>query len=324
MKLGIIGTGLIVKDFLPELVKMKGLEIVSIMGSPTGYEKAEALSEQYGIPNAAHDLEELFGAGIDTVYVAVPNNMHFVYCKKALEAGLNVIVEKPMTDDAGQAESLAALARKKKRFLFEAITTVYMTGYQKIRKWLPLLGDIKLVQSRFCQYSSRYDNFKKGIIAPAFDPKKSGGALMDLNLYNIHYVMGLFGKPESISYFPNMERNIDTSGVLMMLYPDFTAVCTAAKDCGGDSGGIIQGTNGFIRTEMTPNKVGAAIMQLRDGTVEVCQELYAEKRMIPEFTEFIRAIDEKDYEFCYGMLQKSLDVNEVLNRARIQAGIKFR
>ena len=324
MKLGIIGTGLIVKDFLPELVKMKGLEIVSIMGSPTGFEKAEALSVQYGIPNAVHDLEELCGTDIDTVYVAVPNNMHFAYCKKALEMGKNVIVEKPMTDDAGQAESLAALAKKKKRFLFEAITTVYMTGYQKIQKWLPLLGDIKLVQSRFCQYSSRYDNFKKGIIAPAFDPKKSGGALMDLNLYNIHYVMGLFGKPESISYFPNMERNIDTSGVLMMLYPNFTAVCTAAKDCNGDSGGIIQGTNGFIKTEMTPNKVGAAVMQLRDGTVEVCQELYAERRMIPEFTEFIRAVEEEDYDFCYSMLQKSLDVNEVLNRARIQAGIKFR
>ena len=59
MKLGIIGTGLIVKDFLPELVKMKGLEIVSIMGSPTGFEKAEALSAQYGIPNAVHNFEEL-------------------------------------------------------------------------------------------------------------------------------------------------------------------------------------------------------------------------------------------------------------------------
>ena len=115
MKLGIIGTGLIVKDFLPELVKMKGLEIVSIMGSPTGFEKAEALSVQYGIPNAVHDLEELCGTDIDTVYVAVPNNMHFAYCKKALEMGKNVIVEKPMTDDAGQAESLAALAKKKKR-----------------------------------------------------------------------------------------------------------------------------------------------------------------------------------------------------------------
>ena len=44
MKLGIIGTGLIVNDFLPELVKMEGLEIVSVMGSPAGFAKAEALT----------------------------------------------------------------------------------------------------------------------------------------------------------------------------------------------------------------------------------------------------------------------------------------
>ena len=204
MKLGIIGTGWIVKDFLPELSKMEGLEIVSIMGSPQGFEKAQVLSEQYKIPNAVHDLDELCASGIDTVYVAVPNNLHFMYCRKALEKGMNVIVEKPMTDNAGEAENLAVLARKKKLFLFEAITTAYMTGHQKIREWIPLIGEVKLVQSRFCQYSSRYDNFKKGIIAPAFDPKKSGGALMDLNLYNIHYVMGIFGRPESISYYPNM------------------------------------------------------------------------------------------------------------------------
>ena len=324
MKLGIIGTGLIVNDFLPELVKMEGLEIVSVMGSPAGFAKAEALSKKFGIPNAAHDFDELCAAGIDTVYVAVPNNLHFLYCKKALESGKNVIVEKPMTDNAGEAESLAALARRKKLFLFEAITTVYMTGYQKIREWLPLIGDVKVVQSNYCQYSSRYDNFKRGIIAPAFDPKKSGGALMDLCLYNIHYVMGLFGRPESISYYPNMERNIDTSGILLMLYPDFTAVCMAAKDCDGAVGGAIMGTKGFIPSDMKPNMVGNVTLQLRDGTREVCEEPFAEKRMIPEFTQFIRAIEEKDHDFCYEKLQKSLEVNEVLNRARIQAGIRFK
>ena len=57
MKLGIIGTGLIVNDFLPELVKMEGLEIVSVMGSPAGFAKAEALSKKFGIPNAAHDFD---------------------------------------------------------------------------------------------------------------------------------------------------------------------------------------------------------------------------------------------------------------------------
>lgn len=130
MKLGIIGTGLIVNDFLPELVKLEGLEIVSIMGSPTGFEKAEALSRRFGIPKAVHNMEELCASGIDTVYVAVPNNLHFTYCKKALENDKNVIVEKPMTDNAGEGESLAVLARRKKLFFFEAITTVYMTGYQ--------------------------------------------------------------------------------------------------------------------------------------------------------------------------------------------------
>ena len=103
MKLGIIGTGMIVREFLPELVKMEGLEIRSIMGSPSGFEKAQALSEQYGIPKAAHDLDELCAAGIDTVYVAIPNSLHFMYCKKALEKDKNVIVEKPMTDNAGEA-----------------------------------------------------------------------------------------------------------------------------------------------------------------------------------------------------------------------------
>ena len=46
--------------------------------------------------------------------------------------------------------------------------------------------------------------------------------------------------------------------------------------------------------------------------------------MIPEFTQFIRVVKEKDYDFCYSRLQSSLEVNEVLNRARIQAGIRFK
>ena len=104
----------------------------------------------------------------------------------------------------------------------------------------------------------------------------------------------------------------------------FTAVCIAAKDCNGDSGAIIQGTNGFIKSEMTPNKVGSVTLQLRDGTCEVAEEHYAEKRMIPEFRQFIRTIDEQDYDFCYKQLEHSLAVNEVLNRARIQAGIKVK
>ena len=66
------------------------------------------------------------------------------------------------------------------------------------------------------------------------------------------------------------------------------------------------------------------MLHLNDGTTETFHEELAGHRAVPEFTEFIRAVREKDYEFCYAQLEKSIEVNEVLNRARIQAGIRFR
>ncbi|MGI6510748.1 MAG: hypothetical protein ACOX1L_09295 [Erysipelotrichaceae bacterium] len=36
---------------------------------------------------------------------------------------------------------------------------------------------------------------------------------MDLNVYNVHYLVGLFGKPDEVKYYPNIEYNIDTSGI---------------------------------------------------------------------------------------------------------------
>lgn len=73
------------------------------------------------------------------------------------------------------------------------------------------MGDVKIVQLNYSQYSSRYEAFKQGQIAPVFDPKKAGGALMDLNVYNIHFVAGLFGEPKAVHYYPNMKKGVDTS-----------------------------------------------------------------------------------------------------------------
>ena len=52
----------------------------------------------------------------------------------------------------------------------------------------------------YSQYSSRYDAFKQGTILPAFDYHKSGGALMDINVYNVNAIISLFGQPVSIGY----------------------------------------------------------------------------------------------------------------------------
>ena len=83
-----------------------------------------------------------------------------------------------------------------------------------IHIYLDKIAPIHVVNLNHTQYSSRYDAFLAGDIQPAFDPKKDGGALMDLGIYNLHIIIKLFGKPESINYFPTMQKNIDTSGIL--------------------------------------------------------------------------------------------------------------
>lgn len=323
MKLGIIGSGIIVEEFLPKLVELDGVEILGIQGVTEMMEQVQKLCDSQNIPCATDSFETLCKTGIDTVYIAVPNFLHFDYCRKALEKGLNVIVEKPMTSNAMEGKILEELARAKNLFLFEAVTTLYLPNYLKIKEWLPRIGDIKLVESQYSQYSRRYEAFKEGQILPVFDPQKAGGALMDLNLYNLHYVMGLFGMPEEYKYYANVERKIDTSGVLVMKYPEFIAVCTAAKDCKGVYGGVIQGTLGCIKSSYPANLVGEVTLELNDGTIEKYDDGSAKVRLIPEFTAFVKAINENDTAFCYEQLRKSIQVSEVQTKARLDAGIHF-
>ena len=48
---------------------------------------------------------------------------------------------------------------------------------------------------------------------------------------NIHLLVGLFGKPNRVEYLPNVERGVDTSGILVLDYGHFKAVAIGAKDC---------------------------------------------------------------------------------------------
>ena len=158
MKLGILGTGKIVREFLPWLAEHTPFTVQAICSTERSAELAQSLCGQYGVPQHTTNFLELL-QWVDVVYIAVPNLQHVRYARVALEAGKHVIVEKPLAPTAAQTEELVNLARHKKVFLFEAITTQYLENYAKIRELLPRIGTVKLVQCNFSQYSSRYDAF---------------------------------------------------------------------------------------------------------------------------------------------------------------------
>ena len=323
MKLGILGTGMIVREFLPWLAGPESpFAVQAVCSTPRSEPLAAELCAQYGVPQHTTNYLELL-QWVDVVYLAVPNIQHARYAKVALEAGRHVIVEKPMTPTAAQTEELAALARHKKVFLFEAMTTQYLENYGKIRELLPRIGTVKLVQCNFSQYSSRYDAFCAGKIAPSFDPKCAGGALMDLNVYNISYIVGLFGEPNRAVYAANMDQGIDTSGILTMDYSGFKAVSMAAKDCGAPARYVIQGTKGYILQKSTANYCGGVTLHLNEGKEEHFNRNGGRPRQAAEFDAFARAIAGGDQELCSRMLDTSVAVSRVLTAARRSAGIRF-
>ena len=322
MKLGILGCGKIVQEFLPWLASSGAVEVAALCSTARSAQAAEGLCRRYNVPLHTTDYAELLAA-VDAVYIAVPNLLHTAFAKAALEAGRHVIVEKPLAPTAADAEALAALARGKGLFLFEAVTTQYLENYRKLRQLLPRVGPVRVVQCSYSQYSSRYDAFRAGQTPPVFDPAQAGGALMDLGIYNVSYLVGLFGAPGQVRYAANIERGIDTSGILTMDYRSFKAVCVAAKDCAAPARCVVQGVKGYLLQKSSPNLCGPLTLHLNDGREEHFSLNGKRPRCAAEFEAFARAIDAGDQELCSRMLDTSLAVSRVLTAARRSAGIRF-
>ena len=316
MNLGIVGAGMIVKDFLSFTHELPEIKLEAIVAR--NIENLKNLQSMHNIKEIFTDLDEcLSSPSIDTIYVAVPNNLHYSVAKKALEAGKNVICEKPFTLDYHETVELFELAESKNLILIEAITNQYLPNYLEIKENLSQIGNIRLVECNFSQLSSRYEAFKKGIIAPVFDKNQGGGVLGDLNIYNIHFVVGLFGAPKNSEYYPNIVREVDTSGILILEYDEFKVVCIAAKDTYNNSYANIQGDKGLIKVIGTLNEVPNYIIKNNEVEMKVNKNIH-KHRMYSEFKKFIDVIDNKDFDFMEKQKEHSLAVMEVIDKSRKQ------
>lgn len=317
MRIGILGTGMMA-NLVMETIGELQFSYVAVLGRKESEEKVQTLCRENGLNRYYLDYDELLASDVDTVYVALPNHLHYEFAKKALLWGKHVIIEKPITANAAQLRDLMETARKQERMMFEAMNIHYLPAYQSLKEHLREAGTLKIVSFNYSQYSSRYDAFQRGEVLAAFDPMRAGGALMDLNVYNVHAMTGLFGKPEKVAYEANVERGIDTSGILTLDYGDFKASAIGAKDCKAPVRCSIQGTNGcFVIPKPLSQMEGYELMLNNGETVEYKTE-NPKNRLYYEFMEFQRIIREQDWEKEEKMLKLSLTVSEILEEARKQ------
>lgn len=226
-------------------------------------------------------------AEADFVYIANANHVHYDYARRALMAGRSVIVEKPLTQTRAEAEALYDLAIERTLYCLPAFSLLYMPLFEELRSKLPLLGTVRIVECNYSQYSSRYDRYLQGVMTPAFDPAQGGGALMDINIYNLCFTIALFGPPRTVQFTRNLGYNgIDTSGTLTLQYPTFVASLTGAKDCDGPSHGIIQGEKGYIMVDGPVSTMRQFTLCLRGQEPQVFKAPEGPHRLSYEFQAF--------------------------------------
>ena len=103
MKLLIFGTGMIVNDYLNGVNEMP-FDKTYLCGRTK--EKVDELVQKFNLSNAFYDVDEALRSDAEVVYVGLPNNLHFEYAKKSLEAGKHVIVEKPFMPTLKEAKEI--------------------------------------------------------------------------------------------------------------------------------------------------------------------------------------------------------------------------
>lgn len=129
-KVGLLGAGYISDSHADALKPLANVEITAVCDRSVG--RAQALAQRHGIPHAVGSLEEMLDLGLDAVHVLLPPDLHIDLSRQILDAGCNVLLEKPMGLDSKTCYELADYAQEKGLKLGVSHNFLFLPGYEQL------------------------------------------------------------------------------------------------------------------------------------------------------------------------------------------------
>ena len=242
---GILGTGFIAGLQTQDLVE-NGFTVQAV-GSRT-LESSKSFADNFNIPTAHESYEALVSdPDVDVVYVATPHTYHHAHALLALNAGKHVLVEKPFTINAREAQDIVALAESKGLVVLEAMWSRFLPHMARIREIIQqgALGEVRKV------VASHNQNLPKDPAHRLNDPALGGGALLDLGIYPVSFAFDVFGAPSRIQASASMTATgVDRQTAAIFEYAQGQqAYVDCALDMAGANRAVIIGTEGWIDIE---------------------------------------------------------------------------
>ena len=179
IRAGVVGAGHMGQYHILVFAELWDVDLVGIVD--TNLETARRLAAQYDT-QAFGDHRQLIGK-VDVASVAVPTDQHFAVTRDLLEAGIGVLVEKPMTPTLEEAKELFRLARQRRAVLHVGHVERFNGAVQELRK---IVERPILIESRR--------------LGPFVPRVQNDTVVMDLMIHDIDIVLGLVaGEPRRIN-----------------------------------------------------------------------------------------------------------------------------
>ena len=319
---GIVGTNFITDWMLAGAAHEPRFNLSAVYSRSA--DTAKAFANKHNVDTTYTDLDEMAASDrIDAVYIASPNSFHALQALKFLDKGKHVLVEKPFAGNTTEAKAVIAMAEKRGLVVMEAMKTTATPNFIKVKTSLPLLGKIRRYFASYCQYSSRYDKFKEGVVLNAFNPDLGNGALTDIGVYCISPMVALFGKPseiKAVSY--RLNSGADGQGAVLCSYPEMEAVLQYSKISDSALPSEIQGEDAVIRINKI-NKFDNIGLFYRNGKQEDINVSHIEDDMYYEIKLFIDRVLGEDTCPYLNTVEQSLCVMEIIDEIRNQTGIVY-
>ncbi|MGB9965414.1 Gfo/Idh/MocA family protein [Halobacterium hubeiense] len=262
MQFGILSTAHIADDAVVPAIRQTDHEVRAVASRTA--DAAAAFADRHDIPESYDSYDALLEADVDAVYVPLPNGLHAEWTKRAADAGLHVLCEKPLAADAEEAVDVAEHCADAGVTLMEAFMYRYHPRtVRAVEVAREELGDLRHVHAEF--------SFQLGDGPDVrLDPDLAGGALMDVGCYPVNAVRTFLGEPALVSGHTHDSRDagVDTDVAASLEFDDgATATIEASFETPHHQTYRVEGTDGWLEADTAFNPGGAATT-LRWGTDE--------------------------------------------------------
>ncbi|KRL02702.1 Gfo/Idh/MocA family protein [Liquorilactobacillus capillatus] len=261
IRYGIIGATTQAAKFVRALEISDSSIVVGVADAEPAQSKQFAL--ELGIPTVYENYTQLCQSGeVDIIYIPVKNKERYDCAKEALENNKNVLLEHPFTRHKVGANELFQLAAKKKRFIMEAQSALFLPIMNKVRE---LLEDKTIGEVKFIDVKEKHPITDKDEWFSQLDA--GGGALFNGGSNLLSVIQFLLNKP--INEWSGLEYNqvgeADTSCILALKCGEILINSLITTDFDVENELVIYGTKGKLKI---PNywRGAAAILENAQGT----------------------------------------------------------